>query len=74
MYYVSPEQVAGEPIDARSDLYSLGVVGFLALTGQFPFDGELASAVLVAHVTEIRAARRLDSSGVASAARARGDH
>ena len=52
VFYVSPEQVAGEPIDARSDLYSLGVVGFLALTGQFPFDGELASAVLVAHVTK----------------------
>ena len=52
VYYVSPEQVAGESIDARSDLYSLGIVGFFALTGQFPFDGELASAVLVAHVTK----------------------
>ena len=48
--YVSPEQVAGDRIDSRSDLYSLGVVGFLALTGRFPFDDELASAVLVAHV------------------------
>lgn len=52
VYYVSPEQIAGEPVDARSDLYSLGVVGYFALTGQFPFDGELASAVLVAHVTK----------------------
>jgi serine/threonine-protein kinase len=52
VYYVSPEQIAGEAIDARSDLYSLGVVGYFALTGQFPFDGELASAVLVAHVTK----------------------
>ncbi|HEU4631342.1 MAG TPA: serine/threonine-protein kinase [Gemmatimonadaceae bacterium] len=51
VYYVSPEQVAGNPVDARSDLYSLGVVGFLALTGHFPFEGEVASAVLVAHVT-----------------------
>jgi predicted Ser/Thr protein kinase len=50
VHYVSPEQIAGERIDARSDLYSLGVVGFLALTGRFPFDDELASAVLVAHV------------------------
>jgi len=52
VYYVSPEQVAGEPIDARSDLYSLGVVGFFALTGRFPFDSDVASAVLVAHVTK----------------------
>jgi hypothetical protein len=50
VYYVSPEQVGGHRIDARSDLYSLGVVGFFALTGTFPFDAELASAVLIAHV------------------------
>jgi serine/threonine-protein kinase len=52
VYYVSPEQVAGEKIDARSDIYSLGVAGFFALTGTFPFDAELASAVLVAHVNK----------------------
>lgn len=51
VYYMSPEQVGGEPLDGRSDLYSLGVVGFYALTGRFPFDATLASAVLVAHVT-----------------------
>src|SRR4051812_17200616 len=33
VYYVSPEQVSGDKVDARSDLYSLGVVGFFALTG-----------------------------------------
>ena len=52
VYYVSPEQVSGERIDARSDIYSLGVVGFLATSGRFPFDAELASAVLIAHVTK----------------------
>jgi serine/threonine protein kinase len=52
VYYVSPEQVSGEPVDARGDIYSLGVVGFFALTGQFPFDADVASAVLVAHVTK----------------------
>jgi eukaryotic-like serine/threonine-protein kinase len=52
VYYVSPEQVAGDKIDARSDIYSLGVAGFFALTGTFPFDAELASAVLVAHVNK----------------------
>jgi serine/threonine protein kinase len=52
VYYLSPEQISGERVDARSDLYSLGVVGYYALTGRFPFDAELASAVLVAHVTK----------------------
>jgi len=52
VYYMSPEQVSGDPLDGRSDLYSLGVVGFFALSGRFPFNAELASAVLVAHVTK----------------------
>ena len=52
VYYLSPEQVSGESVDARSDLYSLGVVGYFALSGRFPFDAELASAVLIAHVTK----------------------
>ena len=52
VYYMSPEQVAGEPVDGRSDLYSLGVVGFFALAGRFPFDATLASAVLIAQVTK----------------------
>jgi serine/threonine-protein kinase len=59
VYYMSPEHVSGEPVDGRSDIYSLGVVAFHALTGRFPFDSETASAVLVAHVT--RAAPRLGS-------------
>lgn len=52
IHYVSPEQVTGETVDARSDIYSLGVVAYLALSGRFPFDAEVASAVLVAHVTK----------------------
>jgi eukaryotic-like serine/threonine-protein kinase len=52
VHYMSPEQVAGERLDGRTDLYALGVVGFFALSGAFPFDHETASAVLVAHVTK----------------------
>jgi serine/threonine-protein kinase len=52
VHYMSPEQVAGEAIDRRSDVYSLGVVAFYALAGRFPFDSPTASAVLVAHVTK----------------------
>jgi serine/threonine protein kinase len=52
VYYLSPEQVSGDPVDGRSDIYALGVVGFLALAGRFPFDAELASAVLIAHVNK----------------------
>jgi serine/threonine-protein kinase len=53
VYYMSPEQVAGDAVDARSDIYSLGVVAFYALSGHFPFENPSASAVLVAHVTKI---------------------
>lgn len=52
VHYVSPEQVSGGQVDARSDIYSLGVVGYLALAGRFPFDAEVASAVLLQHVTK----------------------
>jgi eukaryotic-like serine/threonine-protein kinase len=50
VHYMSPEQVLGERLDGRSDVYSLGVVGFKAVTGQLPFDSRSATAVLVEHV------------------------
>lgn len=52
VHYMSPEQVSGDRLDGRSDLYALGVLGFLMLSGRFPFEHEAASAVLVAHVTK----------------------
>ena len=67
--YMSPEHVVGETVDARSDVYSLGVVAFHALTGRFPFQSESASAVLVAHVTKhAPKIRDIDSSIPASLA------
>jgi serine/threonine protein kinase len=52
VHYMSPEQVMAEHVDGRSDVYSLGVVGYRALTGHFPFDNRTATAVLVDHVTK----------------------
>ncbi len=45
-HYMSPEQAASEPLDGRSDLYGLGVVGYLALSGTLPIDGGSAAVVL----------------------------
>lgn len=52
VHYMSPEQIAGDPLDGRSDLYALGVIGFRCLAGRLPFDAALASAVIVQHATE----------------------
>jgi len=50
--FMSPEQAKGAEVDARSDLYSLGAVGFYAVSGRMPFEGRSASAVLAMHVTQ----------------------
>jgi serine/threonine-protein kinase len=50
--YLSPEQAQGQRVDARSDLYSIGVVLFELLTARVPFTGESAVSIALKHVSE----------------------
>src|SRR5215216_3178360 len=50
--YMSPEQCEEQPVDARSDIYSLGVVVYEMLAGEAPFEGGSSTRLLMAHVAE----------------------
>jgi predicted Ser/Thr protein kinase len=51
-HFMSPEQAANESIDGRSDIYALGVVGYLAVSGRLPFEASNLPALLVRQATE----------------------
>jgi eukaryotic-like serine/threonine-protein kinase len=52
LYYMSPEQVKGQPTDARSDLYSVGVSLYEMVTGERPFRADSDYSLMVAHVQQ----------------------
>ncbi len=50
--YMSPEQAKGEPVDGRSDIYSLGVILFEMLTGKAPYQAESPTGVMMKHIID----------------------
>jgi len=53
VHYISPEQAKGSHIDARSDIYSVGVVLYEMLTGRLPFEGDSAVSVAIQHINSM---------------------
>jgi serine/threonine protein kinase len=50
--YMSPEQARGDVLDARSDLYAIGVILYQLLTGKLPFEADSPTQVVLAHLTQ----------------------
>jgi len=51
-HYLSPEQALAQSVDARADIYSLGIIAYELLVGEKPYDGESEIAIIVKHIEE----------------------
>jgi hypothetical protein len=60
--YMSPEQVRGQEVDLRTDIYSLGATLYESLTGETPFDGNTHFEIMTKHLSEVP--RRPSASGI----------
>ena len=66
-YYMAPEQALGNPVDARTDIYAVGVIMYECFAGSLPFQGESFMGILTQHIT-------MDPEPVAQRAAAAGRH
>ena len=67
VHYISPEQAKGDRTDARSDIYSAGVVLYEMLTGRLPFEGDSAVSVAIQHLSSVPLSPREVNSEVPEA-------
>ncbi len=67
VHYMSPEHAQGVSVDARSDIYSLGIVMYEMLTGAVPFDGDTPVSVMMKHIKENVPRPSLKNSSVSRA-------
>jgi serine/threonine protein kinase len=66
VYYMSPEQALGKPVDARTDLFSLGVVMYQAVAGRLPFQGETTTDTITRIIRDEAPVPQHVSRGLAS--------
>jgi len=67
--YMSPEQAMGTDLDPRSDIYSIGIIAFEALTGMVPYDSDSPIATAMLHLTAPIPEERLVAAGIPAALR-----